>query len=76
VASVIVMKCAVCRWNDQMECQPEQNQGDSPIQTIAREEENQGSAGLACAQRSPAAGDRGVRSDDASIPVERLAGQA
>jgi hypothetical protein len=59
-----------------MECQPEQNQGDSPIQTSAREEEHQGSAGLAWAQRSLAAGDRGVRSDGASIPVERLAGQA
>jgi hypothetical protein len=28
-----------------MECQPQQNQGDSPIQTSAREEEHQGSAG-------------------------------
>jgi hypothetical protein len=37
-----------------MKCQPEQNQGDSPIQISARKEEHQGSAGLTCAQRSPA----------------------
>jgi hypothetical protein len=47
----------------------EQNQGDSPIQTSAREEEHHGSAGLAFAQRSPAAGDPGVRSDSAAFPL-------
>ena len=31
---------------------------------------------MACAQPSPAAGDRGVRSDDATIPVAQFAGQA
>jgi hypothetical protein len=69
VALLIVMNVGCVDGTIRMECQPEQNQGDSPIQTSAREEEHQGSAGLACAQRIPAAGDRGVWSDGASIPV-------
>ena len=46
------------------------------VPSRAREEQHQGSAGMACAQPSPAAGDRGVRSDDATVPVAQFAGQA
>ena len=55
VASVIVMNVRCVDGMITMECQPEQNQGDSQC---ARRRASRDQGGVPCAQRSPTAGNR------------------